>query len=110
MRIPNGERAVVELSKLLDYCLDPSHPWGRHKARVFAARLGIHRKHGLWFRVALLKAAASGEATQGAVDGFGTRYVLDFEMSGPKGSGTVRSAWIIRSWEDFPRFLTAYVL
>ena len=110
MPLPNGDRAVVDLTKLLDYCLGPAHPWGRHKARVFAARLGIHRKHGLWFRVALLKAAARGDATEGAVDGFGTRYILDFAMTGPKGSGTVRSAWMIRSDEDFPRFLTAYVL
>jgi hypothetical protein len=110
MLLPKGDRAVVDVSKLRDYCLDPAHPFGRHKARVFAARLGILRKHALWFRVALLNAATGAQATPGVVDGFGARYVVDFAMSGPKGSGTIRSAWIIRNGEDFPRFLTAYVL
>ncbi len=52
MRLPNGDRAVVEDAKLLDYCLSPSHPRGRHKARVFAAALGITAAE-----VALLKGA-----------------------------------------------------
>jgi hypothetical protein len=41
MSLPNGERAIVEVAKLRDYCLSPTHPRGRHKARVFAASLGI---------------------------------------------------------------------
>ena len=41
MLLPNGERAVVELEKLTDYCLNPEHARGKHKARVFAAALGI---------------------------------------------------------------------
>ncbi len=44
------------------------------------------------------------------VDGFGARYVLDFQLTGPKGSATVRSAWIVRIGEDFPRFTSCYVL
>jgi hypothetical protein len=34
---------VVELGKLTDCCLDETHPRGRHKARVFSARLGLGR-------------------------------------------------------------------
>ncbi len=37
MKLPNGGRAVVEIAKLRDYCLNPAHPRGRHNARVFAA-------------------------------------------------------------------------
>ena len=110
MLLPNGVRAVVDTSKLASYCLDPLHPRGRHKARVFAARLGLHQKHAAWVRVALLHAAANSEATLGVLDGYGTRYVVDFMLSGPKGRALVRSAWLVRSSEDFPRLLTAFVL
>ena len=36
MFLPNPSLAVVELAKLTDYCLDPAHEDGKHKARVFA--------------------------------------------------------------------------
>jgi hypothetical protein len=44
MRLPNGDQAIVEIVKLRDYCLSPTHPRGRHKARVFAAVLGLTDK------------------------------------------------------------------
>ena len=41
MKLPNGDRAVVELAKLTDYCLDPGHPRGRHKARAPSGSMRI---------------------------------------------------------------------
>jgi hypothetical protein len=35
MRLPNAERAVVDVRKLREYCLNAEHPRGQHKARVF---------------------------------------------------------------------------
>ncbi len=111
MRLPNSERALVELAKLADYCLDPSHLRGQYKARVFAARLGLRRSDASAVRAALLEAVNQAEnVVRGAVDGFGSRYILDFQLSGPKGSALVRSAWIVRTGEDFPRFTSCYVL
>ena len=110
MMLPNGHLAVVELAKLTDYCLDPRHPRGRHKARVFAARIGLVRQDASRLRMALLDAAADRDcAVAGAVDSFGARFVLDFPMSGPKGTALVRSAWIVLDGEDFPRFTSCYV-
>ena len=34
--LPKGERAIVDLRKLRDYCLNLDGARGRHKARVFA--------------------------------------------------------------------------
>ena len=31
MKIPNAEHAVVDISKLHDYCLSPIHDEGKHK-------------------------------------------------------------------------------
>ncbi len=45
----------------------------------------------------------------GEKDGFGQRYVLDFSLTGSKGAAMVRSLWIVRTNEDFPRLTTLYV-
>jgi hypothetical protein len=37
MKLPNGDHAIVEIRKLLEYCLNSQHPRGRNKARVFAS-------------------------------------------------------------------------
>ncbi|HEX8663091.1 MAG TPA: hypothetical protein VF744_03565 [Beijerinckiaceae bacterium] len=63
-RMPSGERAVVDLRKLEDYCLSPSHFRGRHKARVFLQALGLDRSGAFWLREALLEAARTSEATE----------------------------------------------
>ena len=77
MRLPNGDRAVVEIEKLRDYCLSAAHPRGRHKARVFAATLGLTADHAEQRRAALLDAARNGEATAAEEDSYGQRYVLE---------------------------------
>jgi hypothetical protein len=33
--LPNAENAVVEIRKLSEYCLNPEHPKGKDKARLF---------------------------------------------------------------------------
>ena len=107
--MPNADRAVVEIDKLYGYCLSPDHPRGRHKARVFASVLGLLAEDAEALRQVLLDAVLSDDALPVQGDAFGHRYVIDFEMSGPRGTATVRSPWIVRRGEDFPRFLTCYV-
>lgn len=41
MKIPNADRAVVDIAKLRDYCLNKQHPRGKHKARLFETMLRI---------------------------------------------------------------------
>jgi Domain of unknown function (DUF6883) len=53
MKLPNGEKAIVDIGKLLDYCLNLAHPRGRNKARVFAS-VGIQKADAEDLRSALL--------------------------------------------------------
>ena len=110
MKLPNGDQAVVEMRKLSEYCLSPRHPRGRHKARVFASAIGITEAEADVLRNGLLEAARTQPAVPGAEDQYGMRYTLDFEMSGPAGKRVVRSFWIIRAGEFFPRFVTCFVI
>ena len=103
MKLPNGEKAVVEIAKLLDYSLSVAHPEGRHKARVFRAVLGIGLAGSHMLRERLLAAARDQDAVVGEVDEFGHRYVIDFPLEHAGRRALVRSAWIVLVNEDFPR-------
>lgn len=110
MKLPNGNRAIVPIEKLRDYCLNSKHRVGRHKAYVFRRVLGLTLVDAKELRQKLLAIASTGEATRGRQDVYGERYLVDFELTTPHGTGVVRSAWIIRTSEDFPRLTSCYVL
>jgi hypothetical protein len=110
MHLPNPDRAVVELAKLEHYCLSPEHPDGKHKARVFRAALGLRQGDAGWLRTRLLEAVSAADARLQQETAFGTHYMIDFQLRTFAGQAIVRSGWIIRHGEDFPRLTTCFVL
>lgn len=110
MKLPNGNKAVVEIAKLRDYCLSLDHPEGRHKARVFRAVLGIGPAESRMLQERLLAAAKIQDAMAAEFDEFGQRYVIDFPLEHAAHRAIVRSAWIVRTNEDFPRLTSCYIL
>ncbi len=110
MKLPNAERAFVDVRKLRDYCLSGEHPRGQHKARVFKGVLGWTSDQAENVRQRLLEAVLLEDADFLGADDCGQRYALDFDVQGAGTVTTVRSLWIIRHGEDFPRFTSCYVL
>jgi hypothetical protein len=110
MKLPHGDEAIIDQRKLTDYCLSPDHDDGKHKAQLFRDLLGLTREHAGMLLDALKEAAVSGEAILGHADRYGQRYIVDFELVGPRGRITIRSAWIIRPDETAPRLVTCYIL
>lgn len=102
---------TVDIRKLRDYCLDPEHPRGKHKARVFETVLGLTARDAHVLRRALLDAVRSreGDIDLGEEDEYGRRYLLDFEMTTERGTATIRSAWIVLAGETELRLTTCYV-
>ena len=109
MKLPNGASAIVDITKIRDYCLNPDHPRGKHKARVFQSVLGISAIHAEELRQALATAARDKDATIGSSDSYGTRYIIDFELTRGDRTGPIRSCWIVRSGESESRFVTCFV-
>jgi hypothetical protein len=110
MSVPNAEHAFIDVSKLRDYALNPMHRVGGHKARLFALLLGMNINDTEALQQILLNVIQTQEATLGELDEFGQRYVIDFMLTWQGRQATVRSAWIIRPDEDFPRLVTCYPL
>jgi hypothetical protein len=110
MKLPNPERAIIDIAKLRDYSLDPIHKEGRHKARVFVAALGLTRNEADWLRLRLLEAARNADCEVGRKTAYGQRYILDLTLAYGNKSARLRSVWNVRLDEDFPRLITCYVL
>jgi len=108
--LPHSDEAILDLRKIEDYCLSPSHPRGRHKARVFRDALGLQRTDASWLRDVLLEAARSGEAFQTAADAWGTHWRLDSTIWRQGKNAVVRTIWVVRTGESLPRFVTCWVL
>jgi hypothetical protein len=108
MKMPGRDAAIVDRQKLTGYCLNPEHPRGKHKALVFAT-IGFTAENADELRAALLRAAATGDAQPAASDQFGERYVIEFEIEGPRGTGIIRSTWIVRRGERTPRLTSCFV-
>lgn len=88
MKLPNAEQAVVEIEKLLDYCLNPDHTRGKHKARVFLSSCGLTSEYADDLRDAMLGAALNLDAELGEGDDYGQRYVIDIGSDGTNWNGS----------------------
>ena len=110
MKVPNNENAVVDIAKIRDYCLNPDHSVGKHKAYVFKSALNLTVEDAPMLREELLKGVAQVEATIGEQDEYGQRYTVDMLIIVGDKQAEVRSGWIIRTDEDFPRLTTCFVL
>jgi len=108
MKLPNGERAVVEDAKVRDYLLSPDHPIGRFKARVFNA---VGYWHEGWQRLRddLIALAAALDAELAQTSQLGQRWVGTGQLRGPAGLLLpVVTVWLIPSEGAPPRLITAY--
>lgn len=109
MKLPNADRAIIDIRKLSTYCLDLEHSDGQHKARVFRSALGLGLEDVDELRTTLLEAVLTSQAIPTQQDQHGQRYVVDFLMTRFNKQAIVRSAWIVRKTEDFPRLVTCYI-
>ena len=107
---PNADLTQVSEAKLRDYVLNPAHPQGGPKARVFAAVLGITRTGWQYLRRQLLTGVRAAAAHLRGTTSWGDLYDVALDVTGAAGRvHRVRTGWIIRTGEDRPHLVTAYV-
>ncbi|MBC7972844.1 MAG: hypothetical protein H7Z11_22430 [Verrucomicrobia bacterium] len=109
MKLPNADRAVIDMQKLTGYYLNPKHSDGQHKAHVFQVALGIGLEEEE-LRDALLQAVKTDAAVPSKLNQHGQKYIIDFLMTRLEKEAVIRSAWIVRYEENFPRLITCYIL
>ena len=108
MILPAADRAYVDPGKLRGYLLAPDNPKSRGKVRAFVDA-GYSAKEWQLLADHLKQLARFGLARPGRVSVFGEKYEVDGILRSPNGGSLgVRTIWIVRPGEDFPRFVTAY--
>ena len=108
MKLPNGQKAIVDERKIREYLLSPSHPVGRFKAKFFAS-IGFTLEGWPGFVVELQRIAAEGEAELIEEGAHGRKYLVRGRIAGPGARpANVDSVWIIRSGDDTARLVTVY--
>ncbi len=107
--LPNAEFAEVPIEKLRDYALNPEHPVGKHKARVFQLVLGLTVDDAAFLKDKILLAVLENEAILTRHDEYGKRFNMEFELENKGRSATIMTAWILVENELAPRLTSCYV-
>lgn len=108
--LPNFRNAKIDIRKLSEYALNPDHPVGGHKARVFESALGYKKDHANALLDQIYKKLPQYEAIPGRVDQFGQRYTVDIQITGINGNATiVRTGWILKQGSTIPELTTLFI-
>ncbi len=106
--LPNCKQAFIAIEKLSEYCLNPFHPVGKDKAMVFKSVLNLTEQDTDFQKDAILDGLARNEVFQAYKISMAKdlQYIkirnLDLEA-------TIRTAWIIKKGENFPRLINCYI-
>ena len=108
--IPNVKNAIINPKKLTEYALNPNHPVGGNKAKVFESVLGYNQSNADDLMQQIYAQLPNSEAVLGKLDEYGQRYTVDMLITGPNGkTATVRTGWIIKEGSDIPELTTLWV-
>lgn len=108
-QLPGAERARIPTDKLVRYALDPTHPRGRHKARVFASALGIRNQDWRYLHDQILRALPDAPVRSTRITPFGVAYEVVIPIDGLNGATLpVVTTWIVEG-DAAPRLTSTWV-
>jgi hypothetical protein len=76
---PDFSTGVIDISKLRDYCLNPDHPLGKHKARRFHQTLRLTRHDANWLKQQIIDGSKNTSPVATKTDPYGTRHVAGYK-------------------------------
>lgn len=100
----------IDIRKLRDYCLNPSHPVGKHKARVFASQLRIGKSEAEILKEKILHEIRNAEIVPGTEDQFGKRFSADLSLNIKDQAAIVKTIWIQKTGSSIPELVTCYII
>ncbi|HEV7651758.1 MAG TPA: hypothetical protein VGP26_26690 [Actinophytocola sp.] len=103
---PDFDNPEFDDRKLTEYALNPEHPVGKNKARVIKSRTGLGPEDAASVKQQILDQVGDGEPIAGKMDQHGSRWNKDVTLTGPDGTITVRTAWIVDATTGKTRLVT----
>ena len=67
-------------STIRDYCLNPEHPRGKHKAKVFQSSLGLTTENTEEVIAQIKNKVVELDCMKGETDEYGQRFTVDIEI------------------------------
>ena len=109
--LPQHDKAIVPIEKLRDYALNPNHPRGNDKARVFKSALGMERGHADVLAKILKSSLPRSPAVRGLKNPYGDYWTTYHEIVGLSGQAVVVTAVCIDRVEplDVPVLISCYI-
>ncbi len=96
MNLPNAKEAIIDDRKIKHYCLNPEHPRGKHKAKVFQRSLGATPENSQELINQIRNKIMEAECLKGDNDEYGQRFTVDVEIEINKKVAVVRTGWILK--------------
>lgn len=100
--LPNWENARIPSGKLENSCLNPFHPKGKDKARVFKSVLGFGQDDAERLELLIFEGIAKNEGILTEKIIWGEIWRVDIIISQCNDFFSLRTNWIIRANEKFP--------
>lgn len=76
---------------------------------VFKSALNLTQQDADFLKNVILKGLARNDALAGIRDRYGKRYTVDIKIRNLDLEAMIRTAWIIKTDENFPRLITCYI-
>ncbi|WP_328373955.1 WXG100 family type VII secretion target [Micromonospora zamorensis] len=103
---PDFSQAEIDSRKITAYAMNPDHPVGKNKFRVINSATGLGPDDADAILQQIREGVLAGKPLLGKADEFGQRWNVDLPLTGPDGTITVRTAWILESGASAPRMVT----
>jgi hypothetical protein len=100
------DNVEIDTSKIAEYAMNPEHPKGQHKFRVINSATGLTRTDADQIEAQIRDGVRNGKPVAGKCDEYGHRWSVDVPITGPAGTMTVRTAWIVEPGSTTPRLAT----
>ena len=104
------EYVRIDPRKFTEYVLNPEHPRGKHKARMFKRLLGYTKANYEILQAQIEKQILKCDAIAGKADKRGQRYTVDLVIQGLEGQkALVRTGWLVAANSNEAWLTTLYV-
>lgn len=103
---PDFTNVEIDSAKITAYAMNPDHPVGKNKYRVINSATGLDREDADLIMRQIREGILVSTPVPGRVDEFGQRWSVDVPLTGPGGTITVRTAWILEIGASDPRMVT----
>jgi hypothetical protein len=103
---PDFSNGELDSNKITGYAMNPDHPVGGNKYRVIHSATGLDVGDAGTIEEQIREGLRSGNPVLGKADKYGQRWSVDVPLTGPSGTITVRTAWIVDVGSTIPRLVT----